>query len=144
GARRRVYVSGVKRGAEVLRPLSPEHADDETFEGLLIVRPEGRLFFVNAQNVAEQINAMVMQYKPRVLALDMSRVPDIEYSALQALMEGEQRATERGAVVWLVGLNPGVLEVVRHAGLAERLGRERLLFNARAAIERYPALQSTA
>ena len=71
----------------------------------------------------------------------MSRVPDIEYSALQALMEGEARATERGAVLWLVGLNPGVLEVVRNSGLAERLGRERMLFNARAAIERYQALQ---
>ena len=82
------------------------------------------------------------QHKPRVLALDMSRVPDIEYSALQALMEGEKRATERGAVFWLVGLNPGVLEVVRNAGLYERLGRERMLFNARAAIERYQALQA--
>ncbi len=70
----------------------------------------------------------------------MSRVPDIEYSALQALMEGERSARpRRGAVVWLVGLNPGVLEVVRNAGLAERLGRERMLFNARAAIERYQA-----
>ena len=74
----------------------------------------------------------------------MSRVPDIEYSALQALMEGDERATERGAIVWLVGLNPGVLEVVRKSGLAERLGRERMLFNARAAIERYQALQATA
>ena len=59
-------------------------------------------------------------------------------------MEGEIRATGRGAIIWLVGLNPGVLEVVRNAGLAERLGRERLLFNARAAIERYQALQGTA
>ena len=138
----RVYVIGRKRGADVLRPLSPEHPDDETFEGLLIVRPEGRLYFVNAQNVAEQIDALVTQHKPRVLALDMSRVPDIEYSALQALMEGESRATERGTVVWLVGLNPAVLAVVRNAGLADRLGRERLLFNARAAIERYQALDT--
>jgi len=141
-AQPQVYVIGRKRGADVLRPLSPEHPDDETFEGLLIVRPEGRLFFVNAQNVAEQINALREQYKPRVLALDLSRVPDLEYSALQALMEGEKRATESGAVVWLVGLNPGVLEVVRHAGLDQRLGRERMLFNARAAIERYQALQA--
>lgn len=140
----RVHVIGRKRGADVLRPLSPEHPDDEIFEGLLIARPEGRLFFVNVQNVAEQIDALVTQYKPRVVALDMSRVPDIEYSALQALMEGEARANERGAVVWLVGLNPGVLEVVRNAGLAERLGSERLLFNARGAIERYQALQATA
>src|SRR6185369_781823 len=84
----RVSVIGRKRGADVLRPLSPEHPDDETFDGLLIVRPEGRLFFVNAQNVADQINALVTQYKPRVLVLDFSRVPDIEYSALQALMQG--------------------------------------------------------
>jgi anti-anti-sigma regulatory factor len=97
-----------------------------------------------AQNVAEQIDVLVAQNKPRVLALDMSRVPDIEYSALQALMKGETRATERGAIVWLVGLNPGVLKVVRNAGLADRLGRDRMLFNARAAIERYQALQATA
>jgi MFS superfamily sulfate permease-like transporter len=140
----RVHVIGRKRGADVLRPLSPEHPDDETFEGLLIVRPEGRLYFVNAQNVAEQITALVAQYKPRVLALDMSRVPDLEYSALEALMEGEKRATEGGSVVWLVGLNPGVLETVRHAGLHERVGRERMLFNARAAIEHYQAMQAQA
>ncbi len=138
----RVSVIGRKRGADVLRPLSPEHPDDETFEGLLIVRPEGRLFFVNAQNVGERIKALVAQYQPRVLALDLSRVPDIEYSALQALMEGEKRMTERGIVVWLAGLNPGVLEVVRRTGLDERLGRERMLFNARAAIERYQAMQA--
>jgi hypothetical protein len=65
----------------------------------------------------------------------MSRVPDIECSALQALTEGEERSRGRGAVTWLVGLNPGVLEVVRRAGLAERLGRERMLFNASAAID---------
>jgi len=135
----RVYVIGRKRGADVLRPLSPDYPDDETFEGLLILRPEGRLFFVNAQNVAEQIKALIAEHQPRVVALDMSRVPDLEYSALQALMEGEKGATGRGVVFWLVGLNPGVLEVVRRAGLDERLGRERMLFNARAAIERFQA-----
>jgi high affinity sulfate transporter 1 len=138
-ARPQVYAIGRKRGADVLRPLSPEHPDDETFEGLLIARPEGRIFFVNAQTVAEQINALVAQHRPRVVALDMSRVPDIEYSALQMLMEGEQRAPARGHELWLVGCNPGVLEVVRRSGLADRLGRERLLFNARAAIARYQA-----
>jgi SulP family sulfate permease len=138
-ARPRVSVIGRKRGADVLRPLSPEHPDDETFEGLLIVRPEGRLFFVNAPYVAQQFEALMTQYKPQVLVVDMSRVPDIEYSALQALMEGEQRATERGVVVWLAALNPGVLDVVRRAGLDQRLGRERLLFNAREAIERFQA-----
>ncbi len=43
-----------------------------------------------------------------------------------------------------VGLNPGVLEMVRQAGLYERLGRERMLFNARAAIARYQTLEAAA
>ena len=144
-ARPRVSVIGRKRGTNVLRPLSPEHPDDETFEGLLLVRPEGRLFFVNAQYVAEQIWALVAHYQPRVVAVDLSGVPDIEYSALEALKEGEERSRERGAVTWwLVGLNPGVLEVVRRSGLAERLGRERMLFDASVTIERYQALQVAA
>lgn len=137
----RISVIVRKRGADVLRPVSPEHPDDETFPGLLIVRPEGRLFYLNAQHVGEQINALVAEHAPRVVALDLSRVPDIEYSALQALAEGEQRLTERGTIVWLVGLNPGVLEVARNAGLEARLGRDRMLFNARAAIEQYQRLQ---
>jgi SulP family sulfate permease len=140
----RVSVIGRKRGADVLRPLSSAHPDDEIFDGLLIVRPEGRLFFVNAQNVAEQVAALVRQYRPRVLALDMSRVTDIEYSALQALIEGEKQQTAQGLTVWLAGLNPGVRELVHHAGLDQRLGRERLLVNAREVIERYQALPARA
>jgi len=137
----RVYVIGRKHGHDILRPLSPEHPNDETMDGLLILRPEGRLLFVNVQNVTEQIQALLAQYKPQVLVLDLSRVPDIEYSALQVLIEREKHATESGMTLWLVGLNPRVEEVVRNSGLADRLGRERLLFNARAAIEQYQALE---
>ncbi len=136
-----VYVIGRKRGADVLRPFSPENPDDEIFEGLLIVRPEGRIYFANAQNIADKINALVEYYQPQVVTLDMSRVPDFEYSALQMLIEGEKRTTARGMTLWLAALNPGVLKVVRQSGLADRLGKERLLFNARAAIERFQTLK---
>jgi high affinity sulfate transporter 1 len=136
-----VYVIGRKRGADVLRPLSPDNPEDETFDGLLILRPEGRIYFANAQNIADKINTLVSQYQPRVVTLDMSRVPDIEYSALQMLIEGEKRSQDRGVTLWLAALNPSALKVVRLSGLSEVLGPERLLFNARAAIERFAALQ---
>jgi MFS superfamily sulfate permease-like transporter len=141
-ARPDVYVIGRKRGGDVLRPLTPEHPDDETFEGLLILRPAARVFFLNAKVVGQRVQALMAQYKPRVVALDMSRVPDIEYSALQMLIEGERRAREQGRVLWLAGLNPRALEVVRRSGFADTLGRDRLLFNARAVINRYLAMQS--
>jgi len=142
-AQPRVSVIGRKRGADVLRPLSAEHPDDELFDGLLIVRPEGRLFFVNVQNVVDQISALVEKYQPRVLTLDMSRTPDLEYSALQTLIEYDERATQNGTLVWIAGLNPAVLEVVRNSALHERLGRERMLFNAREAIRRHQASQAS-
>ncbi|KAB0503095.1 SulP family inorganic anion transporter [Pseudomonas moorei] len=142
-ARPHVYVLGRKRGTDVLRPLSDEHPDDETFPGLLIVRPEGRLFFLNADYVREQVIALEAQYHPHVVVWDMSAVPDIEYSALQALIEGEKNLGELGASLWLAGLNPGVLEMVRRAGLDEKLGGERMLFTAHAAIERYQANEPT-
>ena len=95
------------------------------------------MFFVNAQQVGDQIRALVAEHGPNVLALDMSRVPDIEYTALQMLIEGERRMTKDGIKVWLTALNPSVLECVRRSALADRLGHERLLPNARAAIRKY-------
>jgi len=77
------------------------------------------------------------------LVLDMSRVSDIEYSALQMLNEGERRMTAGGVEVWLAGLNPSVLATVRNTDIDARLGRERMLFNARTAIERYKVRTAT-
>ena len=91
---------------------------------------------------AMRMKALIAKHQPRVLVMDMSSVPDIEYSALQMLMEGEQRFGERGVTLWLAGLSPGVLEIMRHSGLAERLGHERMLFNAHAAIEQFQAMQA--
>ena len=133
----RIHVVGRKRGTDSLRPLSPEHPDDETFDGLLIVRPEGRLFFVNAQQVADRIRELVTQARPGVLLLDLSRVFDIEYSALQMLMESERSLAEHGVTLWLAGLNPDVLQYVRASGFAERLQGKRMFSTVPAGIEHY-------
>jgi SulP family sulfate permease len=43
--------------------------------------------------------------------------------------------------VWIAGLNPGALEVARRSELADRLSPDRMLFNARAAIEKYQRMR---
>lgn len=138
----RVSAIGRKPNTDVLRPLSPEYPNDETVDGLLVIRPEGSIYFVNVQDVADKMNVLIAQYHAQIVVLDMSRVPNIEYSALQRLVEGEQVVASNGITLWLAGLNPDVLEMVRRSGLAERLGRERMLFNACIAIERYKILHS--
>lgn len=138
----RVWVLGRKPGTDVFRPRSDAHPEDETFPGLLIVRPEGRIFFANAQRIGEQVWRLVDRREPRVLAIDFSAVFDIEYSALKMLVEAEERLRERGILLWLVALNPEALGMVQRSSLGETLGRERLLFNLPTAVARYRSLQA--
>jgi len=131
-----------KRGTNVFRARSAEHADDEAFPGLLIVHTEGRIFFVNGARVGQKIRAMALEARPAVVAIDMSAVFDLEYTALVALVEAEKEFREQGVEVWLVGLNPDVLAVIQHSSLGTTLGRERLLFNLEVAVARYQSREA--
>jgi anti-anti-sigma regulatory factor len=79
----------------------------------------------------------VSEAQPKVVALDLSAVPDLEYSALKALTEGEKRQRELGVSTWLVGLNPGVLEMVRRSALSKALGHEKMHFSLEVAVAKY-------
>ena len=135
-----VYVIGRKRGADVLRPVRTDR-DDELFEGLLIVRPEGRLFFVNARYVADRIQALAHDQRARIVALDLSRVTDVEYSAFETLQELERRLSQGGATVWYADMSPTVRDRLRAAGFIDRIGNDRLFPNARAVIQHYEAAE---
>jgi len=132
-----VYVLGRKPGTNVFRPRSPEHPEDESFPGLLLVRVEGRVFFLNAARIGERILAVVNELKPRVVALDLSGVFDLEYTALKALNEAEKRLGKAGVSVWLVEMTPAVLRVVERSSLGQRLGREQMHFNLEIAVRKY-------
>ncbi len=138
-----VYRLGRKRGTGVFRPLSAENPDDETFTGLLMLRPVGRLFFVNGQRVAEKMQLLVEEAQPRVVALDLSAVFDVEYTVLKMLAEGEQRMKARGISVWIVGLTPGVLATMRRSPFGEAVGQERMFFNLDQAVAKYLATQAS-
>ncbi|HTO50365.1 MAG TPA: SulP family inorganic anion transporter [Burkholderiales bacterium] len=139
-----VYAMSRKRGTQVFRALSKEHPDDETWPGLLILRTEGRLFFANAQRVAERMRPLIEQAKPAVVVLDCSAVIDIEYTAVKMLVEAEEKLRGEGVAVWLAALNPEALAVVQRSKLGETLGRERMVFNLETAVERFEKLGSPA
>jgi high affinity sulfate transporter 1 len=134
-----VYVLGRKPGTNVFRPTSKEHPEDETFPGLLILRPEGRVFFANAERIGQKIRAAADAAKPNVVAIDMSAVFDLEYTALKMLSDGEKRTRDQGIEIWLAGLTPDVLAVVQRSPLGETLGRQRLCFNVEDVVARYRA-----
>jgi MFS superfamily sulfate permease-like transporter len=73
------------------------------------------------------------------VAVDLSGVPDLEYTALKMLIDAEKRQRERGVSIWLVGLNPEVLSVIQRSSLGKVLGRERMHFNLELAVAKYLA-----
>ncbi len=137
-----VHVLGRKPGTNVSRPRSDEHPEDETFPGLLLLRLEGRVFFANAERIGDKIRPLLATAKPRVVVLDLSGVPDLEFTALKMLTEAEKRQREHGVSLWLVGLNPYVLTVISRSPLGAALGRERMHFTLEAAVAKYLALSS--
>jgi hypothetical protein len=74
-----------------------------------------------------------------VVVLDLSRVFDVEYSALKALIAGERRLRAAGIDVVFAGLNPAVLDMVRRSPLAATLGPDRMALNLEMALERVRA-----
>ena len=137
-----VFVLGRKPGTNFFRPLSKEHPEDETFPGLLLLRLEGRLFFLNAEHIGQKIRSLIAEKKPRIVAIHLRGVFDLEYTALNMLIEGEKKHRELGVLLWLVGLNPQVLAMVQRSSLGKTLGLERLHFNLELAVAKY--LESTA
>ena len=132
-----VYVLGRKPGTNVFRPRSEEHPEDETFPGLLLLRLEGRIFFANAEHVAEKVRLLIGEAQPKIVAIHLRGVPDLEYTALKMLIEGEKRQRERGIRLWLVGMNPRVFDMIQRSQLGEALGRDAMHFNLETAVAKY-------
>jgi len=132
-----IYVLGRKPGTNVFRLRSKKHPEDETFAGLLLLRLEGRIFFANAEHMAEKIRFLIEEAQPKVVALHLRGVPDLEYTALKMMIEGENRQRERGVRLWLVGMNPRVLSVVQRSQLGQALGRDAMLYNLEIAVAKY-------
>jgi len=80
---------------------------------------------------------LIAREKPRVLVLDCSVIPGLEYTALKMLVGAEANLREQGIELWLVALNPEALELVRRTPLAQALGRGRMFFNLEAAVDAY-------
>jgi high affinity sulfate transporter 1 len=134
-----MYVVGRKRGTSVFRPVSAEHPDDEQWAGLLMLRMEGRLFFANAERVADLLWSHVERTRPEVLLLHCRAIIDVEYTALKVLGEVEEKLRKAGCELWVAGLNPSVLEVVERSRFGAALGRGRMFLNMQEAVEKFQA-----
>ena len=137
--RRPVFVLGRKPGTDVFRPQSKEHPEDDTFPGLLLLKTEGVIHFANAQRIGDLMWPLIHEHKPRVVVMDCSAIPDLEYTALKMLADADRRLQQAGISLWLAALNPEPLQLIQKSELGKTLGRPRMYFNLEQAVTSYLA-----
>jgi SulP family sulfate permease len=96
--------------------------------GLLVLRPEGMLYFANARRVRDRVLELVDSDKaaPGVVVMDGSAVPDADTTALVALAELDEELRRRGIELWLAGLTQRPREML----LRTDRGRQVRLFGS--------------
>ena len=75
------------------------------------------------------MHELVAQTQPRVLVLECSAIPDIEYTALVMLTEAEENLRARGVTLWLAAVNPDLRRVLDRTPLGAALGSRRIFDN---------------
>jgi high affinity sulfate transporter 1 len=133
-----VSLLGRIKGTNGFRPLSPEHPDDEVYPGLLMVRPEGRLYFLNAEIVAEKIRGL-WETQPAIntILLDLRGVFDMEYSALKMVVAAERRQRAAGVRLIIAAPNNQVRGMLMRSPLGEALGADGIFDSLEVAVAHY-------
>jgi len=93
--------------------------------------------FASGPWVGERMWALFRETRPRVIILECSAVPDLEYTSLRGLTAAEVKLRSSGVRLWLAGLNPEVLKVVERSPLGDALGHARMFINLREAVQAY-------
>lgn len=105
--------------------------------GLRILRPEGPLFFANADTVRSVLTAVALGSGIRWVVVDLEAVSDIDPTAAAALADVLTRAADAGVVVALSRVRQPIADLVECYGLRAKIGDEHIFATNRAAAAAY-------
>lgn len=133
--------------AQAMQQEASHNGFGELPEGVLAYAVEGPFFFGAVENFERALAGT--HTDPRVLILQLRRVPFVDITALQVLEEVTQELRKRGVVVMLSGANARVRTKLERAGIIDLVGTEHVydLFSqavASAAILAQPEPEETA
>jgi anti-anti-sigma factor len=96
--------------------VAPEREDDR-----LVLRLSGDLDMAAAGVLTAELTRAVSEPVPEVV-VDLTEVGFLDSTGIRVLLEGRERALERGAVVTVRNPQPVVLNVLRITNVAELFG----------------------
>ncbi|NCT82133.1 MAG: SulP family inorganic anion transporter [Comamonadaceae bacterium] len=105
----------------------PEHPDAEPVPGALILRPQEPLFFASAERVMAEAAARLAASGAATLVLSLEESSDLDSTALECLLELDQRLSARGQRLLLARVKEPVRALLRLSA-PQGLGREERQF----------------
>ncbi len=124
---------GREADTQVFRDID-EHPDDETVQGIAVLRLDGGLFFATAEALENRIRGLVDD-KVRALVLDLEGVNFVDSQGSAKLTEIQEFLAADGVGFRVARAKPQVLEVLGADGFVDRLGADHIHGNVHRAVE---------
>ena len=125
---------GREPNTQVFRDLS-ENPDDQTYDGVAVLRLDGGLFFATADALENRIRGLVDADSLRALVLDLEGVNFVDSQGAAKLAEIHDFLQAGGVEFRVARLKPQVLAVLSADGVADRIGNDHIHGNVHRAVE---------
>ena len=102
------------------------HPENELLPGVIIVRPEASLIYVNADAVLEAVLNRFRAARPSVIRLivcDLSAAPYLDLAGARSLHALHAELASRGTALRIVGARGSVRDLLRADGVEDKIGR---------------------
>jgi SulP family sulfate permease len=115
-----------------LVPLGPHGFEERAYtpdsrhekSDILVISLQGELFFGVAGALRSQLNEIVRLQEPKYLIVRTRRAHTIDYSCWNTLFHFAERFAEVGGKLYLSGVQPEFVRVIRDTGMQKLLPRE--------------------
>ena len=127
-------ILGREPDTHVFRDLS-ENPDDQTYDGVAVLRLDGGLFFATADALENRIRSLVDAGELQALVLDLEGVNFVDSQGSAKLAEIHAFLVAGGVTFRVARLKPQVLEVLSADGVVDLIGRDHIHGNVHRAVK---------
>ena len=126
-------VLGREPDTQVFRDID-ENPDDETFEGIVVLRLDGGLFFATAEALENRIRDLVDE-SVQALVLDLEGVNFVDSQGVAKLTEIYEFLAADDIDFRLARVKPHVLTVLQADGVVDLIGSDHIHGNVHRAVQ---------
>jgi SulP family sulfate permease len=131
-------VLGTVEGVDGYHGIAPGEKN-QVEPGLMVYGFDAPLFFANAPYFVDQVRELISTADPplRYFLLDATAIPDIDSTAIEALMQVHEELREKGITLGIARANRPMRETMKLTGLEDLIGVDNFYPSVRTGVEAF-------